>query len=160
LKKSVGTFKAFINEYRVARNISKTKTDILLQMTIKWALSNNATNVDGFAESLNLKGITHGKVMTSLASKILFLNNPWAIFPLDNQAKQSLRLRSNLYADYYPLVKDFMENNRIEIYRYLNSIDQHLKTIETNFTNEIENIKTIRLNRFVDKILWTSGRNL
>jgi hypothetical protein len=159
LKKSVGTFKAFINEYRVARNIDKTKTDVLLQMTIKWALSNNSTNVDGFAESLNLKGITHGKVMTSLASKILFLNNPWVIFPLDNQAKQSLGLRSNFYADYYPLLRDFIEKNEIEIYRYLNSIDQHLRTIESNFTNEIENIKSIRLNRFVDKILWTNGRN-
>jgi hypothetical protein len=160
LKKSVGTFKAFINEYRVARNIDKTKTDVLLQMTIKWVLSNNSTNVDGFAESLNLKGITHGKVMTSLASKILFLNNPWNIFPIDNQAKQSLGLRSNLYVDYYPLLKEFMEKNETEIYRYLNSIDHHLRTIESNFTSEIENIKTIRLNRFVDKILWTSGRNL
>ena len=160
LKKSIGTFRSFINEFRVARNIDKTKTNILLQMTITWISSKNSTDVDGFAESLRKKGITHGKVMTSLASKILFLNNPWIVLPLDNRAKKSLGLLGNQYVGYLPIAKEYAEKNEIIINRYLNSVDQHLTNIETDFITEIKNIKTIRLNRFVDKILWTSGRFL
>jgi len=160
LKKSDGTFKAFINEFRVARNVEKTKTDFLLQQTIYWTCSDKSTDVDGFAELLNKNGITHGKVMTSLASKILFLNNPWSILPLDNLAKKSFGLKGNLYGDYYPLTVEFIKINEMEINRHLNSIEQHLVTIEASFCDEIENVKAIRFNRFVDKILWTIGRNL
>jgi hypothetical protein len=163
LQKAEGTFRAFINEFRVARNIEKTKTDILLQQTIIWTSSvkvPDSIHVDGFAESLNALGITHGKVMTSLASKILFLNNPWTIFPMDNLAKKSFRLRSNYYSDYYPRAQDFKEINKIEIGKFLSSVDSHLTTIESAFCNEIENLNAIRINRFVDKILWTIGRNL
>jgi len=160
LKISDGTFKAFINEFRVARNIEKTKTDILLQQTIYWTRSAKSTDVDGFAELLNRNGITHGKVMTSLASKILFLNNPWVILPLDNLAKKSFGLKGNLYGDYYPLTVEFIKKYEMEINRHLDSVKQHLETIEASFCDEIENVKAIRFNRFVDKILWTIGRNL
>ena len=160
LEKSNGTFKAFINEFRVARNIDKTKTNILLKQTIDWTCSVYHDDVDGFAESLNSNGITHNKVMTSLASKILFLNNPWVILPMDSLAKKSLGLQNNIYSNYFPLTQEFRDNNEDDISRFLNSIDEHLTTIEAPFYNEIENLKTIRFNRFVDKILWTIGRNL
>jgi hypothetical protein len=159
LKKSVGTFRSFINEFKVARNVDKEETNTLLKITIAWTSSMNPNDVDEFAERLNKKGITHGKVMTSLASKILFLNNPWIILPLDRQAKQTLRVQRNLYYDYQPLTKEFSKKNKIEINRYLNSVDQHLTTIEAPFKNELKNIITIRRNRYVDKVLWTAGRN-
>jgi len=158
LSESNGTFKSFINEYRVARNVEKAKTDSLLQITMQWVKKKNSNNVDDFATFLKEKGITHGKVMTSLASKILFLNDPWTILPLDNLAKQAVGLKTNIYSQYIPRVEEFKKENKREIDSCLNSVSQHLKIIENDFNVEIENIEMIRYNRFVDKLLWTMGR--
>jgi hypothetical protein len=157
-KKSPGTFKSFINEFRVARNVDKNKTDILLGLTTEWIKQKHSDNVDDFAEQLKGNGITHGKVMTSLASKILFLNNPWTILPLDNLAKKAVALKTNNYKNYLPLTDIFITNNKNEIDKLLASVDQHLTIIESDFQQEIENIKEVRHNRFVDKLLWTKGR--
>jgi len=155
---SIGTFKSFINEYRVARNVEKSKTDFLLQLTMRWVNTKRPNNVDGFANFLKEKGITHGKVMTSLASKILFLNDPWKILPLDNLAKQASGLKTNIYSHYLPRVEEFKKEHTLEIESCLNSVIQHLKIIENDFNGEIENVEMIRYNRFVDKLLWTMGR--
>lgn len=158
LKKTTGTFKSFLNGFRVARNVDKNKTDVLLRLTIEWISQKCADNVDDFADALKQNGITHGKLMTSLASKILFLNNPWVILPLDKLAKQAVGLHNNNYSQYFPLTIDFKMKNQKEIQTCLASVDRHLSIIEIEFKNEIENLTTIRLNRFVDKILWTIGR--
>ena len=158
LHKSQGTFKSFIDEFRVARNADKNKTSDLLTLTLKWVNASNANNVDDFANLLKQKGITHGKVMTSLASKILFLNNPWTILPLDNLAKKAVGLKSNIYSDYLPLVDDFKQHHKKEINNCLALVDEHLSIIEKDFKNEINNMKTVRSNRFTDKLLWTLGR--
>jgi len=158
LKKSKGTFKSFIDEFRVARNVDKTKTKILLSLTTEWIKLKNSDNVDDFAEQLKVNGITHGKVMTSLASKILFLNNPWIILPLDNLAKQAVGLKNNSYANYLPLSNKFIADNKNEIHKLLSSVDNHLTIIEKEFEQEIENIRVVRQNRFIDKLLWTRGR--
>ena len=158
LKKSKGTFKSFIDEFRVARNVDKRKTHILLSLTTEWINQKHSDDVDIFAEQLKNKGITHGKVMTSLASKILFLNNPWTILPLDNLAKQAVGLKNNSYSEYLPLTEKFFNDNKNEIHKLLSSVDNHLTIIEKQFEQEIENIKVIRQNRFVDKLLWTIGR--
>ncbi|HOZ14025.1 MAG TPA: hypothetical protein PK784_04505 [Tenuifilaceae bacterium] len=158
LSLSYGTFKSFINEYRVARNVEKSKTDFLLQLTMQWVNTKGQKNVDVFAKLLKEKGITHGKVMTSLASKILFLNDPWTILPLDNLAKQAVGLKTNIYSHYIPKVDEFKQKNKREIDSCLNSVSHHLKIIEVDFKDEVENIEMIRYNRFVDKLLWTIGR--
>lgn len=158
LEKTSGTFKSFINEFRVARNVDKDKTDVLLKLTIDWILKENSTNVDGFAKHLKQSGITHGKIMTSLASKILFLNNPWEILPIDNLTKKTIGLHNNNYSQYLQLVKEFREKNLSEIRTCLDTVNQHLTIIEESFNNEIVDLKTIRLNRFIDKILWTIGQ--
>lgn len=158
-KKQTGSFKSFINEFRVARNVVESKTDILLQETTDWITHANAEDVDGFAQKLNASGITHGKIMTSLASKILFLNNPWQILPLDRLAKRALVLQTNRYKDYLPLLTDYVSKNREVILGLLSTVEYHFTFIEKQFQHEIENIQAIRFNRMVDKILWTSGRN-
>lgn len=160
LLKSNGTFQSFLNEFRVARNLEKTKTDILLDLTMDWVINENPHNVDGFAELLKNKGITHGKTMTSLASKILFLNDPWTILPLDSLAKKTVRLKNNIYSDYLPLTVDFQEKNKKEMKECLMSIDKHLTIIEAPFQNEIHKINIVRQNRYTDKILWTMGRKI
>jgi hypothetical protein len=137
LKKAPGTFKAFLNEFRIARNIDKTKTTLLLELTYNWITGQNSDNVDAFAEFLKMHYLTHGKIMTSLASKVLFLNNPWKITPLDSRAKQTLGLRNNLYSEYLPLVHEFIKENQSEIKYYLDSVNQHLKVIEISFKNKL-----------------------
>jgi hypothetical protein len=159
LTKSPGTFKAFLNEFRIARNIDKTKTPQLLVLTNNWITGQYPDNVDAFAEFLKMSNLTRGKTMTSLASKVLFLNNPWKITPLDSRAKQTLGLRNNFYSEYLLLVHNFINQNQSEMQYYLESVNQHLTLIEASFENELSDLVQIRLNRFVDKILWTNGRD-
>jgi hypothetical protein len=157
LTKVPGTFKAFLDEFRVARNIDKEKTPKWLEYTDKWVRNEYPDNVDGFAEYLKINNLTRGNTLTSLASKVLFLNNPWKITPIDTRAKQTLGLRNNVYSEFVPLVQDFISQNKSEIQYYLDSVIQHLTAIESNFEHELSDLEQIRFNRFVDKILWTSG---
>ena len=156
---SPGTFKAFINEFRVARNIEKSKTKDLLEYTTRWIAKTKTIQVDDFAYFLKTKGITHNKTMTSLASKILFLNDPWKILPIDNLVKNAVGLKINKYNLYELKFKDFESRNLNEINKSLASVQQHVDIIETSFKGKINDIDTIRKNRFLDKILWTIGRN-
>lgn len=158
LKNSPGTFKAFINEFRVARNIEKSKTKDLLEYTTQWIAKTKTIQVDDFADFLKTKGITHNKTMTSLASKILFLNDPWKILPIDNLVKNAVGLKINKYNLYELKFKDFESRNLNEINKSLASVQQHVDIIESNFKGEINNIETIRKNRYLDKILWTIGQ--
>jgi hypothetical protein len=159
LKKNPGTFRSFINEFKIARNVDKTKTRELLEQTFEWINNEDPNDIDSFAEHLKLNGITHGKKVTSLASKILFLNNPWKILPIDRLGKKAANLSENNYSKYQILIKEFRENKKTEIENYLNSVDQHLNLIESDFERKIRDLKIIRENRFIDKLLWTIGIN-
>ena len=153
-----GMFKTFINEFRVARNIPLGNTHLVLNETMFWISSNSADDVDGFAYHLNKKNVTtEKKIMTSLASKILFLNNPWILLPFDNLAKKSLKQRSNRYEDYLPKMHSYRNEKESEIEQMLSTVNKHVKIIEQDFKH-LEDIKIIRQNRFVDKLLWSGGK--
>ena len=158
LKKEDGTFRSFLNEYRVARNVDKTKTEELLQLTTEWVRTNKSTDVDAFAKHLKESGITHGKTMKSLASKILFLNNPWKIIPFDSLAKKAVKLQENDYSEYLKRAMKYQEDNESYLNNCLGTVEQHLITIEQKFEGKLEDILRIRQNRFLDKVLWTIGR--
>ncbi|MBC7389394.1 MAG: hypothetical protein H7329_09305, partial [Opitutaceae bacterium] len=82
IQKGKGSFKSFINDFRVARNIDKDETEKLLGLTTSWVKTeSNALRIDEFAEHLKQSGISRDKTPHSLASKILFLNNPINILP-------------------------------------------------------------------------------
>jgi hypothetical protein len=98
--------------------------------------------------------------MTSLASKILLLNNPWEILPIDSLVKKTFNLKTNNYIDYVPLIKKYISNKTSLISDYLEKISPFTKTIENEFKNEIRNIEMIRVNRFIDKMLWAEGKNI
>jgi hypothetical protein len=100
VKKSAGSFKQFVNDFRIVRNYPAGKTDKLLSLTMDWIKSNEDTDVDGFAVFLSKNGVTQTNARTqkenvpaSLASKILFLNNLWKIIPGDRLAKAALKTR-------------------------------------------------------------------
>jgi hypothetical protein len=118
------------------------------------------TNVDEFAKILKREKLTHGKVMTSLASKILLLNNPWEILPIDSLVKKTFNLKTNNYKDYQPLIKKYISSRTSLISDYLEKTSLFNKTIENEFKNEIRNIEMIRVNRFIDKMLWAEGKNI
>ena len=73
IEKVPGSFYSFLIEFRVIRNLPKQTVGVLLIETLNWINSANADDVDLFDNRLAEKGITKG-VMTSMSSKILFLN--------------------------------------------------------------------------------------
>jgi hypothetical protein len=155
--KEIAFFKNFVNEYKVARNVDKDQSYRLIDITLNWIQKEDSLDVDGFARHLQKDGITRNQLTTSLASKILLLNNPYKIFPIDNLARKAVNLKSNVYADYIKLVKEYKKQHLPEIEKHLNSVDRHLKIIEKDYSEYFKDIETIRMNRFIDKILWSLG---
>jgi hypothetical protein len=148
------TFYSFLSEFRVTRNFKKFKCDEILCHTIQWLENGNLTEVDCFALCLRKTGLTHEKTMTSLSSKILFLNNPQTIIPFDNRVKRSVNQDSNLYSDYISKIRSYRKRNKKEIEMCLKKVEPFAKKIERNFTH-LKTIEAIRKNRLVDKLLWT-----
>jgi hypothetical protein len=161
LQISPGSFQSFLNEFRIARNVYKENVRKLLDQTKKWIKQSDADDVDdvdAFAEELKLKGVTlEGKTMTSLASKILFLNNPWKIIPLDTLNKKALNVRTNLYNEFYEAVQKKRE--ALLINGPFSPVQEYFETIEKEFKNDLKNIHIIRENRYLDKMLWVQGQN-
>lgn len=158
LQKEKGSFKSFLIEYRIARNVKKDKKEELLLFTKDWV--STGTSVDDFARALKNKEITHdGKVMASLASKILFLNNPEEIIPMDRFNKNALNIKSNVYSEFTNEFKKYKSKHMNMIKEYLSKIDSLLSEVEANYKNITIKFDEYRISRFLDKMLWTIGKN-
>ena len=165
--KKPGSFKAFINEYRVARNISSSAENEnnikkLLEITQKWIKSENANDVDGLAEAICKAGITpRNRTPVSLASKILMLNNPWEILPMDSLTKASLKYSGTTYSGFKIELDKFKDNEitRNLLTHQLAEIGRYLSPIESQFKHCLKDIETIRYNRYADKVLWVGLEN-
>ena len=156
--KQGGIFYKFLSEFRVTRNFDKGKSEEILKLTNFWLDKQRSEDIDGFAALLKSKGLTRDKTMTSLASKILFLTSPWNIFPMDRQAKETLMHKSdNRYENFLPKVKKYKTEKSKFIKDTLTYLNPYLTTIEKKFKNDLDDLGTIRKNRFVDKLLWTGG---
>lgn len=155
-KNESGTFQRFLNDFRVARNVVKGNTNKLLRLTLK----QESNDVDEFANKLKKAGITHGKTMKSLASKLLFLKNPSEVIPMDTLTRKALGVNENNYAQYIELVNAFQNQHSKPIHKYLNAVHTYLTKLESTFKDDINNIDTIRYNRYIDKLLWTIGGNI
>ena len=159
LQKEKGYFKSFLIEYRIARNVKKERIRELLLSTKNWVSTKKASIVDDFALALRDQKITHdGKTMTSLASKILFLNNPEEIIPMDRFNKTALNIKSNSYSDFKNKVENYKSKNMDIMKEYLSKIDSLLSEIEKNYKGIKINFNDYRISRFSDKILWTTGK--
>ena len=158
LETETENFYKFLKEFRVVRNFVGGKTNELLLKTRNFIQGNHSNNVDLFAEILSQSDLTRNNVTTSLASKILFLNNPWEIIPLDKLARNALNQKDNKYETYKKKLAEF----EIENIAVIQQIEEYTKPIinvvKLNFVGEIENIDKIISNRILDKILWTKGK--
>jgi hypothetical protein len=161
LLKSPGSFQSFLNEFRIARNVPKKKIPELLNLSMGWVRTNQADNVDRFADRLRNKGLTQeNKTMTSLASKVLFLNNPWVILPCDTLTRRAVGVKTNRYSDFCSAIRDTLGKETILIDDSLEPVQEYMCAIENEFKGEIDHIRTIRRNRFLDKFLWVHGQKL
>ena len=158
LIKEDGSFRRFINDFRVARNISKDHVVEFLDELQKWINGSQSNDVDHLATKVKGLGYTHGKVMTSLCSKVLFLHNPYEIIPIDQLAKRAIGYRGNKYMEFRSQLDLFRDNHTKEINSYLASVRNHIDQIEKDFKGDISDIEVIRQNRYLDKIMWTTGR--
>jgi len=159
LLKSPGSFQSFLDEFRIARNVQKGRVPELLDLTMEWVSTNQADDVDLFADKLREKEITQeNKTMTSLASKVLFLNNPWIILPCDTLNRRAVEVKTNRYSDFYRAI--ILERETLPIDDYLKPVQEYLCAIEDAFKGKIDDISRIRRNRFLDKLLWVQGQKL
>ena len=164
LSKSAGFFCRFIKEFGVIRNVKKDMIGKVLKLTMKWIRDNKADDVDGFATNLREEGVTtpEGNQMTSLASKVLFLNNPWLIFPYDSHNRKALRKvlgikKPENYRNFFYAVGELMQKKTLSIEKDLNLVLNFLDTIEKEFNGKIKDVEIIRQNRYADKLLWAQG---
>ncbi|PKB17954.1 hypothetical protein [Flavobacterium sp. 5] len=156
IKKDAGSFYSFLIEFRVVRNFPSGTVNKLLAETSLWIKNNESDNVDLFAEKLS-ETITNKKIMTSMASKILFLNNPWEIIPMDSLARKTLNQKENKYSIYKNKLIGFKNNNE-SIFENSLKYTNSLTDIIHNEFNDLENLSVICRNRIVDKLLWTMGK--
>ena len=154
--KNEGTFYSFLIEFKVTRNFAKGKTDKLLLATIEFINSDNADNVDRLAERLAETDLTRGKTATSLASKILFLNNPWNIIPMDTLTRKALNQNENKYSIYKVNLDKYRRTNKTIIEECLHYANPLATIIENEFSDKLRDLNIIRENRIVDKLLWTT----
>jgi len=160
LSRSPGSFQSFLNEHKVARAVKKGEVASLLGLTMDWVVSDKADKVDEFAIALREEDITQeGKTMTSIASNILFLNNPAEIIPCDTLNRKAVGAKNNKYHDFYSLLLDIIKKNSSLIDESLESVETHISIIETE-SKEINHLNTIRRNRYIDKLLWCHGLKL
>lgn len=157
IRKNSASFYDFLIEFNVTRNFEQGKAGELLKLTSEWINGVMSNDVDGFAFFLKSKSLTKGKTLTSLASKILFLNDPWNIQPMDLRARTALGQKTKVYLDYLKLLDQYKGRNRNEINNCLKEVDHFAIVIESGFCNLINDISIIRCNRLIDKLLWTNG---
>lgn len=157
VKKEIGTFYSFLIEFKVTRNFTKGAADKLLEETFNWVNSCNADNVDLFAELLANTNLTRGNTTTSLASKILFLNNPWAILPMDRLARSTFKQSENKYSIYKTNLDKFRLANITIIKECLLFIKPLAEEIDIEFKGKMKNLNIICENRIIDKLLWTAS---
>ncbi|MFA5239234.1 MAG: hypothetical protein WC476_05935 [Phycisphaerae bacterium] len=160
LTEKISGFQKFINDFKIARNIKKKRVKDLMVLIKGSKLLKDNRAVDAFAEEMKNNKLTHkGKVMTVLASKIFFLNQPDKIIPMDSLNKKPFGLKGNKYSDFKIKTNEFVDENSKILSAYLDNIRDYLIEIE-NSVNIKMDFEKYRINRFADKCLWAKGRKL
>lgn len=155
-----GSFYNFLVEFRIARNIRQGSSEELLHLTKEWCSQESCDDIDGFAQKLKTEDISRGATLSSLASKVLFLNNPWKILPMDALARKTLGQKNNIYSEYKNRVEIFGEEKKQTLDYLIEKIAPFVIGIESSFISSLSRIETIRRNRLTDKMLWVVGQSI
>ena len=153
VKKEEGSFYKFVIEFKIVRNFPKGTAIDILNKTKDWINSKQADDVDLFAQNLKIEGYTRGD-SRSLASKILFLNNPWEIIPMDRLTRATLGVKNNNYDDYLYKLKAFESKNQKHIQSMVDYIKPLIDIIHKNY-QDLNDLNIIAKNRMIDKLLWS-----
>lgn len=148
-------FNKFLSSYKIIRNRYKKYEYDLLEVVKSHIKRKKYNDIIGLANILKDKNITTGNAV-SLSSKILFLNNPVEIFPLDNNVKKLFDIEKDMYDDYLVEVKKFKKKYKSQIIHFLEKYKTHYLRTENKVIG-LKRIEIIRLNRFIDIYLWTKG---
>jgi hypothetical protein len=152
-----GILYRFLVEYKIIRNIGSDQSIILASITKNWCESKSTANVDQFAIVIQKEGITRNAIPRSLASKVLFLSNPWEIFPMDALARKTLKEKTHQYQSFHLLLQNFRSENKERVQMLSQQVAPLVRDIENRYRKELAPIKIIRENRLIDKLLWISG---
>ena len=145
-----------MTEFRVARNFIQGASDKLLDETLRWIKGENANNVDLFAERLANSDLTRGNKTTSLASKVLFLNDPWTILPMDINTRKAFKQIDNTYSHYISNLEKYRKTHIAVIEESVKYIKPLAEIAEQDYMSKIKDMHIIRENRMIDKLLWSA----
>lgn len=155
----------FMTNWKVIRSVPKSIDSNDIRTNLCKEIFNFITvsqfdkcNVKVLSDKLN--EITNRNLI-SLSSKVLFIHAPQFYFPYDSLVKKALDIQNDDYAQFYNEVLNFKTDHlKASICPIIKSIEGFTEKIENKF-NEIDPnvLNEIRLNRIVDKLLWTRGKN-
>jgi hypothetical protein len=151
-----GSFKSFVNQFGVARNIEKGKTLEIIRILIN-ELKNN--ELDPNELSKKLQHLTHNSKAVSLSSKILFLYKPEEFIPLDSLNKKTLLVQSNDYVCFSKELNTYISNSDIkkEISKLIKTASPLVKCIEDKSMLKMD-FNKIKTNRLIDKYLRVKNK--
>jgi hypothetical protein len=91
-----------------------------------------------------------------LASKILFLNNPWEILPMDTLTRKAFKQNENKYFIYANNLEKYRQTNKTIIEKCLLHTKTLTSFVEQDYQGKINDLHIIRENRIIDKLLWST----
>lgn len=158
----LGSFEAFLSDFRVLRWIGSNKVPYVLADAMTWVHGQTPHDPDQFSKYLKSSQSQLSKNHLSLASKILFLNDPVQVTPIDRCVTAALGLPSNTsYSTFKPCFDIFKQQCKAQIQQGINAIQPYLQSAEASLqvaTQHAFNIAAIRENRMADKLLWVMGK--
>lgn len=157
VSKTKGSFYSFLIEFRIVRNFQGGQALRLLEETSNFVRLSDCRDVDGFALQLSQTEFTRNNILASLASKILFLNDPGLIIPMDSRARKTLGQNVNRYNVYSQNLSIYTMQNENTIREMLDYVKPMTDIIHKEFPL-LKNIELIKKNRMIDKLLWTAGK--
>ncbi|MCT4234966.1 hypothetical protein HZP42_01060 [Elizabethkingia anophelis] len=157
INRSKGSFYSFLIEFKIVRNFKAGQIHRLLEETTDFIKICDNSDVDWFALKLSQTDFTGNKVVASMASKILFLNDPCSIIPMDSRARRALGQRINKYDIYNHNLSSYITKNENIVTEMLDYVQPLISVIHKDFPL-LGNKELIAKNRIIDKLLWTTGK--
>ena len=77
---------------------------------------------------------------------------------MDALARKALKQRENIYSVYTDNLKKYRKENKLVLDNFIKYTKPMTSIVDIEFKKELKDLKTICINRAVDKLLWTSGK--